>query len=168
MHDRAQVELVRVGLAERDALYALVDEYLAELGAHRERPVGPTDARSYTYLPLYWEELGRHPFFVTSGRRRVGFALIREIREAGVIQMSDFYIRPDARRSGLGRVAVGEIWRRFPGPWELQVHPLNEAASVFWPRCIEQFSRGCMHSREVEEEDGRRIQYNFEVGGGAR
>jgi predicted acetyltransferase len=168
MKRRPPVELVRVGLGERAALDALVDEYLAELSAHRERPVGPTDARSYTYLPLYWEEPGRHPFFITSGRRLIGFALVREIPERGVVQMSDFYIRPDARRGGLGRIALAEIWRRFPGPWEFQVHARNEAASAFWPRCIAQFASGRVQRREVEEEDGRRIQYDFEIGGVAK
>jgi predicted acetyltransferase len=162
-----RVALVRVEERERSALDQLVDEYLAELSTHRERAVGPTDSAGYAYLPLYWEEPGRHPFFLTSRGRRIGFALVREIPAEGVTQMSDFYIAPGARRGGLGRAALGEIWRRFPGPWELQVHPRNEAASVFWPRCIEQFSRGRVERREVEEEDGHRVQYNFEIGGGA-
>jgi predicted acetyltransferase len=168
VHERIQVALVRVGPSERADLYALVDEYLAELSSHRERPIGATDARSYEYLPLYWEEPGRHPFFLASGRRRVGFALIREISGQGVTQMSEFYIRPEARRRGLGRIAVRAIWDRFPGPWELQVHPLNAAAAAFWPRCIEQCSSGRVYRREVEEEDGRRIQYNFEIASGAK
>lgn len=167
MEAEPRVELVRVDERERAALDRLVDAYLAELSTHRDRPIGPTDSAGYVYLPLYWEEPGRHPFFLTSGGRRIGFALVREIPAEGVTQMSEFYIAPDARRGGLGRAALGQIWRRFPGSWELQVHTRNEAASAFWPRCIEQFSRGRVERREVEEEDGRRVQYNFEIGGGA-
>lgn len=160
---RTMVELVRVDVGERGALEDLVDAYLAELSAHREIPVGPTDAAGYVYLRLYWEEPGRHPFFIVSGGRRVGFALVREVESEGTIQMSEFFIQPEFRRSGLGRSAVAEIWRRFPGSWELQVHLLNEAASAFWPRCIERFAVGDVRTIEVREEDGRRIQHSFRV-----
>lgn len=161
--DSAPIDLLRVDRDERGALYQLVDAYLAELHGHREQPVGPADASSYEYLPLYWEESGRHPFFILSGAERVGFALIREVARDGTIQMSDFYIRPDARRGGLGRAAVSEIWRRFPGSWELQVHPGNQAASAFWPLCIGQLATGAVQVEEVIQEDGRRLQYNFET-----
>ncbi len=163
MIDGSVVELRRVDSAEQPALNALVDDYLAELAGHRERPVGPVDADDYEYLPYYWSEPGRHPFFLCANSSRKGFALIREVPESGVIQMSDFYVRPDARRSGLGSAALAQIWREFPGEWELQVHAQNEAAMAFWPRCIAQWATGEVRAREVMEDDGRRIQYNFEM-----
>ena len=161
-HSR-MIELRRVDRAERSDLVRLVDAYLAELGAHREHPAGPMDAASYVYLPLYWEERGRHPFFIFADGECVGFVLIREIEKEAIIEMSEFYIRPESRRTGLGRAALAEVWHRFPGTWRLQVHPLNRAGSVFWPRCIEEFASGRIDVREVVEEDGRRLQYTFEV-----
>jgi len=157
------VTIERIGRESRAALSAMVDEYLAELHRHRERPIGATTAAAYRYLPLYWSEAGRHPFFVRSGDQRVGFALVREVADLALTQMSDFYIRPDARRSGVGQRAVAELWRRFPGAWELQVHPRNAAASAFWPRCIELASSGSVLVTTVEEADGLRTQYNFEI-----
>ena len=99
----AHIELHSVDRSERGALEGLVDAYLAELHGHRELPAGPVDARGYAYLPLYWEEPGRHPFFLLSRAERVGFALIREVPGEATIQMSDFYVRPDARCAGVGR-----------------------------------------------------------------
>ncbi len=157
------IELVPVAVAERNGLYELVDEYLAELMNHRDVPVGPVDAASYTYLPMYWEEVGRHPFFIAWRSVRVGFALVRIVQRTGTIQMSDFFIRAQARRGGLGRLAVRELWRRFPGSWELQVHPRNEEASTFWRKCIHESATGVVRAQEVQEEDGRRVQYNFEI-----
>ncbi len=163
-----EVELHSVPLADREELEALVDRYLEELDALRDLPVGPSDARSYEYLPLYWEEPGRHPLFLVSRGERVGFALIREIFDDATIQMSEFYIRPEWRRRGLGRAAVGEIWRRFPGSWELQVHPGNPAAAEFWARCIGEVESGSVTKREVVEADGRRVQYDFVIDPAAR
>ena len=46
-----ELALQRVPADDRAELYALVDDYLAELSAHRERAVGPTRAADYGYLP---------------------------------------------------------------------------------------------------------------------
>jgi predicted acetyltransferase len=157
------IELQRIGRAERSALDRLLDDYLAELAAHREVPVGAIDAAGYAYLPLYWKEPGRHPLFLVSGGIRVGFVLIREVEREGALEMSEFYIRPASRRAGLGRAALAQIWRRFPGRWRLQVHQRNEAGAAFWTRCIEESASGEIEIREVVEDDGRRIEFSFQI-----
>ena len=157
------IELIRVSETERPALFELVDQYLLELAAHREVQVGPTSAAEDQYLPAYWSERGRHPFFINAGGQRAGFLLVREVLDEGVIHMSEFFIQQEFRRSGVGRAALREVWRRLPGSWELQVHSLNGPASEFWPRCIEALCEGPVRTTEVTEEDGRRIQYNFET-----
>lgn len=157
------IELLGVQPTDRAALDGLLDSYLGELAMHRERPVGATDARTYHPLRLYWSEAARHPFFIVTGGRRVGFVLVREIEASGVMQMAEFYVLPELRRSGVGRAALGEVWRRFPGPWELQVHLRNRAGIAFWSRCIGEFAAGPVRAREVLEEDGRRLQFDFEI-----
>jgi predicted acetyltransferase len=158
-----EIRLKRVGQSDRPALYGLVDDYLRELHTHREIAAGPADAASYVYLPKYWEEPGRHPFFIFDGDACIGFLLIREVEAEGVIEMSDFYIQSKSRRSGVGRAALAEAWRLFPGAWSLQVHPLNKAASIFWPRMIAAFSHGPIDSYEVTEEDGHRREFRFGI-----
>jgi hypothetical protein len=44
------VELVAARGADRHILARMLDNYLAELAAHRERDVGATDSRNYPYL----------------------------------------------------------------------------------------------------------------------
>jgi predicted acetyltransferase len=152
-----------VDRAERAELDLLVDEYLAELSLHRELAVGPTDAASYTYLPLYWSEAGRHAFWIVRAGVRCGFVLVREVERESILEMSDFYVRPACRRAGLGRAVLAELWRRLPGSWRLQVHPRNEAGAAFWQRCIEAFAAGEIEMREVVADDGRRLEYRFEI-----
>ncbi len=159
------VELIRVCEIDRPALSELVDEYLLELANHREVPVGPTTAAEYSYLPAYWSEPGRHPFFVTRLGERVGFLLVREVPAEGVIQMSDFYVEPRSRRSGIGREALELVFRSFSGAWELQVHLRNRPGLAFWSRSIEVLCPGPIRVAEVVGEDGRRMQYNFDTSG---
>jgi len=161
--DVGALVLERVRLEDRAALEALFDDYLRELASHRDVAVGATDARSHPYLPLYWAEPGRHPFFIVDEGRRSGFAMVREVPSEAVVQMAEFFLAPGVRRRGLGRQAVAEIWRRLPGDWQLQVHVRNEAGIAFWDRCVRASARGEVRVYEVIEDDGRRLQFDFEI-----
>ena len=161
----AAISLERVPEQRKAALYALVDAYLHELAAHRERPVGPTCAADYEYLPLYWSEPGRHPFYIEHAEETVGFVLVRQIEERGqlVSQMSDFNICAAWRRRGFGGAALAQLWHEIPGQWELQVHVQNHAAMKFWPTLIARHAAAPALRTEVVEDDGRRIEYRFRI-----
>ena len=157
--------------AGRGTQVRLVDASLTELNTHRDEPVGPIDAASYAYLPLYWKEPGRHPFFIDvprgqgsePGELPAGFVLIREVASQSHIEMSEFYVRPESRRIGVGRAALEQVWQRFPGSWRLTVHARNIAGSEFWHRCIHELASGGVVCREILDEDGRRHEYAFEI-----
>lgn len=157
------IKLCRVHEEDRAVIGELLDEYLPELARHRERSTGAIDAASYKYLPLYWTDSGRHAFTIVVEGQLAGFLLVRQVGEgaAPVSQVSEFYVRPSFRRRGVGRAAARAIWERFPGAWELQVHGRNAGAAAFWRTCIEEIADGSVEVREVVEEDGRRVQYNF-------
>ncbi len=157
------VELRRIDRADRPAPDRLLDAHLSELGTYREFPVGPTDAATYPYLSLYWQEPGRHPFVVVAEGARAGFVWIREIEKESITEVSEFYIRPAFRRCGLGRASLAEVWRRFSGAWRVEVHPRNAAAAAFWLSCVEEFASGDIEVNEVAYEDGQRLQYRFEI-----
>lgn len=66
------------------------------------------------------------------GTSAIGFAVVRGI-DADERVISSFFVAHGARRSGVGRVAVGQITRRHPGPWAVAFQDDNVAASRFWP-----------------------------------
>jgi predicted acetyltransferase len=159
------MELAVACQSDAPLIRSLLDDYLRELSGHRDLPVGATDAASYRHLDAYWREPGRHAFLIRRGGRTVGFALIRGPASTGspVHQMAEFYVEPEARRRGIGRDAVIEMWERFPGDWELQVHSRNAGAVRFWSSCVERATGGPPRVREVRGEDGRRLQLDFRV-----
>lgn len=80
------VEFRRVLDPDEGVLYALIDAYLGEIAQHREISVGPTRAADYEYLPLYWTEIGRHPFLLVESDPIAGLVLVREVdRQRGRI-----------------------------------------------------------------------------------
>jgi len=119
---------------------------------------------SYPYLDAYFSEPGRYPFLIWHKGKVAGFALIRGPVSTGLAwQVAEFYVVPDSRRLGIGREAIAAIWRRFPGAWELQVHTRNSAARQFWMSCVEGVAHETPEIREIEANDGRRLQFNFGI-----
>jgi predicted acetyltransferase len=158
-------ELVAASISDRPILVRLLDRYLRELSAHREVAVGVTESYNYPYLDGYFQESGRHAFLFRRDDETVGFALIRAPESTGrVWQVAEFYVEPKSRRCGIGREAVGSIWKQFPGEWELQVHVRNDAAIQFWTSCVRDVAH-VAHTdatvTNVNASDGRRLQLNF-------
>src|SRR5215472_15928929 len=90
---------------------------------------------SYERLALYWSDPDRYPFLVKVNGHWAGFALIKRGSEingdAGVWDVAEFFIVPGHRRRGIGKSAAHEIWRRYPGRWEVRVRDGNERAKRF-------------------------------------
>jgi len=164
----APMELAPASRSDAPLIRSLLDDYLRKLSEHRELPVGATDAASYGHLDAYWCEPGRHAFLIRCRDRCVGFALIRDptSTRSSVHQLAEFYVQPEIRRRGIGRDAVLEIWESFPGEWELQVHARNAGAVRFWRSCVERKTGEPPRVCEVQAEDGRRLQLNFQVEAG--
>ncbi len=158
------VDLREARLGNREVIAALLDGYLDELADHRDFAAGATDSRSYPYLDAYFSEPGRYPFLIWHQGKVAGFALIRGPVSTGLAwQVAEFYVVPDSRRLGIGREAIAAIWRRFPGAWELQVHTRNSAARQFWMSCVEGVAHETPEIREIEANDGWRLQFNFGI-----
>jgi predicted acetyltransferase len=78
-------------------------------------------------------------------------------------QVAEFFILPDKRLQGIGKMAAIEIFGLFPGNWELQVHSKNKAAIAFWEKSIRLKSKSEPFISKIATVDGKRIQYNFTV-----
>lgn len=169
-HGSPKVHLVKATAVHSGQLESLLDDYLGELSAHREVPVGAEDAASYRYLDAYWREAGRHAFFIVHEGGQAGFAFVRDPASTGtpVHQLAEFYVKPGCRRRGFGRAAARAIWDRFPGKWELQVHGGNDAAVRFWQVCAASVSTVPVQVTPVQAADGGRYQLSFRVSPGDR
>lgn len=120
-----KVNLREASLGERDRLERLLAEYLFEFDGRTE---------PYPYLDLYWEETERQPFLIEVDGAVAGLCLIRD-RDGGW-SIAEFWVRPDQRRSGVGRAALEAVAERGraagAGHLEAKVHPDNHEALPFW------------------------------------
>ncbi|HEB0101022.1 TPA: GNAT family N-acetyltransferase [Serratia marcescens] len=111
--------------AQRPLLAVMLSDCLRELGADGD----------YPYLPLYWREVGRYPYLILSDRQTAGFALVRRL-DSVTVEMAEFYIKPEWRRTGLGLRAARALFVQHPGGWSLSVSPDNPRGLAFWRAVI--------------------------------
>ena len=113
---------------------------------------------SYPALSLYWSDTSRHAFLVRSGGGLVGFALVSQgsvvTSDPAVFDVDQFFVVRGVRRRGIGEAAAQELFRLFPGKWEVRVAGFNLAAQGFWLKVIEQFSGGQFKSEHWTRDDG--------------
>jgi len=89
-----------------------------------------------------------HPLLILKGPESVGFALVTRprIANAGEVAanycMSEFFVRKQYRRIGIGRDAATLIFDRFSGEWEIVEYQRNPGAVAFWRRVVSVYSTG--------------------------
>jgi predicted acetyltransferase len=141
--------------AERPALGNLMQLYIYDWSELRPLDVGD-DGRFADYpLDAYWDDPGRHPLLLRVDGRLAGFALVSERSHLtgapGVFDMAEFFVMRRFRRKGVGLAAASAAFDRFKGPWEIRQHDENVAASAFWRKVIDRYTRG--RYREVRWND---------------
>ena len=129
-----------VPASEKGPFRVMLTAYLVEDHA-QDDPEGHFDPHSFSTFDDYWTQPFRRPFWIVRGDEPVGLALVSD-RYAPSGQgvdhgLVEYYIVPDARRTGLGMTAALALFRQMPGVWELKVHGLNPVSMAFWPRVIE-------------------------------
>lgn len=138
------VEIIPVTAGQEPTLANLLELYIHDFSELVELELGPDGRFGYPSLPLYWKEVGRHPFFIKAGGNLAGFALVH--RGPGISghdrvwDMAEFFIIRGRRRLGIGMKGAHDIWRRFPGKWEIRVREQNRGAQEFWSGAIAAFT----------------------------
>ena len=139
----AEVEIVPALPEQEPVLANMLELYAHDFSEFVDLKLGPDGRFGYRRLPLYWTEPGRYPFIVKTGGHLAGFVFVRrgsEIsQDADVWDVAEFFIVRGLRRLGLGTKAAHEVWRRFPGRWEVRVSGRNRKAKEFWARAVAEF-----------------------------
>jgi predicted acetyltransferase len=157
----ADIRLVRVPAADKDALWAVMADYLTE-HARRVEPDRDYEPGGYPHFDAYWSEPERHPYWIEQGDQRAGFVLVspHSPSELGTDHsISEFCILPPWRRSGVGLAAAKAALSAHPGLWELQVYRGNPDGMPFWPKAI---AAAAARELELIERDDRVI-YRFRI-----
>jgi predicted acetyltransferase len=149
------IELIAATQEREPILADLLELYSRELGPLFGLELRKNGRFGYANLPLYWTDPLRYPFLVRVDGELAGFALV--CRTPGlrgdeeVWDMAEFFVMPEFRKQGIGTRIAHEVWRGFPGAWQIRVLRANQAALHFWQRAAKAYAPD-----QIETEDFNR------------
>jgi predicted acetyltransferase len=165
-----QVEVIPASRDQSPILANLLELYAHDFSEFYGVELGADGRFGYASLPLYWRVPGRHPFLIRIDGKLAGFVLVKRGSEISdnekVWDMAEFFVVRAYRRRGVGTQIASEVWRRFPGAWEVRVLRANVAAISFWARAIAAFAGEAIQSVGVEKDGDHWQIFSFESSAG--
>lgn len=149
-----RIELVRATLEQQPIVANLMELYAYDFSEFYPIEVGPDGRFGYKDLALYWSEADRQPFLIQVDDRWAGFVLIRKIQVEGdesVWDVAEFFVLRAYRRRSVGTVVAHELWRRWPGRWQVRVMQANEAGCRFWEKTVRTFGGDAVRLGQLEK-----------------
>ena len=144
----------------------LLELYAHDFSEFHNLELGPDGRFGYKHLSLYWREPGRYPFLVKVDGQLAGLVLVKRgeegSRDENVWDMAEFFVVRGYRRRGIGTGVAHEVWRRFPGRWQVRVMEANRAAHRFWTQAISEFLGETVRPLSVEDNGERWHVFSFE------
>jgi len=138
------IEVIRAGPEQEPVLANLLELNAHDFSGLLDLQMGPDGRFGYPALARYWHDEGRFPFLVWVEGRLAGFVLVSQgsrIRDdPRVWDMAEFFVLRRYRKRGIGAAVAREVWRRFPGEWEVRVLETNRPARAFWRATIGAFT----------------------------
>jgi predicted acetyltransferase len=159
------IEVIPASAEQEPTVANLLELYAHDFSEFRPLEIEATGRFGYPSLPLYWSEPGRYPFLVKMGGNLAGLVLVKRGSEVSgnltVWDMAEFFVLRGYRRRGVGTQVAHEVWRRFPGPWEVRVMQSNVSAHHFWERAISEFTGEEIHPVFAEKGGRHWKLYSF-------
>lgn len=139
-----QLRVIPATLDHTQVLANLLELYAHDFSEFHALEIGEDGRFGYPPLPLYWSEHNRRPFLVRVDGQPAGLVFVKRGSEISgddaVWDMAEFFIVRGFRRLGIGTRVAHEVWRQFPGVWEVRVMPANVSAQRFWTQAISLFT----------------------------
>jgi predicted acetyltransferase len=146
------------------SVYGEYIESLADLNTGLFSVLGADNPREDEIFANWFSNDHSHPLIIAKGPDPVGFALVTRPRmppAAGEpeadYRMSEFFVRKQHRRVGMGRDAATLIFDRFAGRWLILEYMRNPGAVAFWRRVVAAYSAGSYTERSRHGEVQQRF-----------
>jgi predicted acetyltransferase len=149
------IEVIPAAREQEPILANLLELYAHDFSEFHDLDLGKDGRFGYSQLSLYWRDPGRHPFLVRMDGELAGFVLVKTGSEISgsetVWDMAEFFVVRGNRRRGIGTEIAHEVWKRFPGWWEVRAMQSNRPARQFWEHAISVFVGKTIPSVLVEK-----------------
>ena len=162
---------INLQVAHRDdapVLLNLLELYSHDFSEFCSVAIGEDGKFGYKGLDEYWSLPERHPFIIKADGQLAGLALVRRgspiSGDPGVWDMTEFFVLRGYRRRGVGTLAAREVWRRFPGSWQVCIMQSNSIAGLFWQHALPTLMRPPTFRMHLAADGKRWNVISFESG----
>ena len=159
-----EVEVIPATLEQEPILANLLELYGHDFSEFFDLDIGEDGRFGYTSLPLYWSDPNCHPFLLRIEGKLAGLAFVKR-GDAAVWDIAEFFVVRGYRRLGIGTQAAHEVWRRFPGMWQVRVMQANVSGERFWAGAISTFTGEAIQPVSIEAGGERWSVFSFESKG---
>src|ERR1700722_11317446 len=125
------IEVIPATPEQEPILANLLELYMHDFSEFLDLELGPDGRFGYSNLSLYRLQPNRYPFLVRVNGRLAGLILVKRGSEisgnTAVWDMAEFFVVRGYRRLGIGTAIAREVWKRFPGRWEVRVMESNDS-----------------------------------------
>lgn len=160
------IAIIPASSEQEPVIANLLELYAHDFSEFMGLKLGADGRFGYKQLPLYWQEPGRHPFLITVEGHWAGFVFVRRGSQISgdekVWDVTEFFVMRGYRRLGIGTRAAHDIWRRFPGKWEVRVIGRNQKAKQFWAGAVSEFVGETVHPTAFEKHGEGWHLFSFE------
>jgi len=169
------LQVVPARAEEAVVLANLLELYAHDFSEFHDLEIGEDGRFGYPSLPMYWSEPNRHPFLIRMDGKLAGLVLVQRclsslscLNKDAAWDVAEFFVMRGCRRRGIGTQAAHQVWRRFPGMWEIRVMQANVAARSFWSGAISMFTGEAARAVDIEKAGERWAIFSFESNAGQK
>jgi predicted acetyltransferase len=160
------IEVIPALPEQQPILANLLELYVYDFSEFLELHLGADGRFGYEQLSLYWQEANRYPFLVKVNDHLAGLVFVHKgsqiSGDESIWDMAQFFILRGYRRLGIGKQVAHEVWKRFPGIWEVRVIARNQKAKTFLGRAIAEFTSKAIESVSFDKAGEAWQLFSFE------
>jgi predicted acetyltransferase len=162
----ADIEVIPARPEQEPILANLLELYAHDFSEFQDLELGSDGRFGYSCLSLYWSEPGRHPFLVWVEGKLAGLILVKRgsavSGDETVWDVAEHFVLRGYRRRGIGTQIAHEVWRRFPGLWEVRVMESNVSARDFWAHAISTLTGEAIQPVRIKKDGKWWTLFSFE------
>ncbi len=166
---QVHVEIIPASSEQEPVVANLLELYAHDFSEFQHLELGPDGRFGYKDLPRYWREPGLHPFLVRMDGKLAGLILVKKgssiLDNETDWDMTEFFVVRGYRRHGIGTEMAHQVWRLFPGRWEVRVLESNRSANRFWDHVITEYAGDSSRSVRIEKGGQQWRLFTFESTG---
>lgn len=154
-------------IEQKSVLVQMLELYQYDFSEFSNDDINEYGYFGYGHIDDYWNEEGRHPFFIRVDGKLAGLVLVRSCCEHNNLpnphNIAEFFVMKKYRKKGVGREAAIKIFDMFPGGWEISCWTNNLPAQNFWGKVVTRYTDGKYGTFNAAEKNEMGFTFNNSI-----